>query len=124
MFKNFIRITLVASLLITTIGFPISKHYSGGELFSVAIFTDAESCCEIPCDCCSDETEHYQLNTDYHLSNIKLQDIQEIDLLFADLSSLIISNSSLEKTNSFQFIIDISPPDTSTHLAFMQAFRC
>lgn len=49
------HIILVFILVVVTMGVTINKHYSGGTLYSISLFFEAESCCERDCDCCSDE---------------------------------------------------------------------
>ena len=63
-------------LLVSTTGIIINKHYSGGKLFSSAMFVEPESCCESSCchhdhqSNCHDETSFYKLVTDYVKSEI------------------------------------------------------
>lgn len=42
-------------IVVVTMGVTINKHYSGGNLCSISLFFEAESCCERDCDYCSDE---------------------------------------------------------------------
>ncbi len=117
MVKKTIHILVIVLLLISTIGVTINKHYSDGELFSIALFGEAESCCEGPCDCCSDETEHYQINVDFLQSNIS-----NFDLLFSNIILFIINDVSTDKITPFQFVDDISPTKLSNIFAFLQVF--
>ncbi|WP_372753287.1 hypothetical protein [Labilibaculum sp.] len=87
--KKFGHIIMVLLLLISTAGVSINKHYSGGELFSTAIFVDAESCCETPCGCCKETSEFVQVKADYIASVFDLQDATQLDLLFSILPVLI-----------------------------------
>lgn len=122
MFRETTHIIFTALLLIFTIGITISKHYSKGELFSVALFGDAESCCENPCDCCSDETETYQLDVDYLQVYFDYNEIRKIDL-FANFRLDLILNISEKTTTNFQFDNKLSSqfPDI---LILQQEFRC
>jgi hypothetical protein len=87
--KKFGHILMILLLLISTAGVSINKHYSGGELFSTAIFTEAESCCETPCGCCKETSEFVQVKADYIASVFDLQDATQLDLLFSILPVLI-----------------------------------
>ncbi len=69
--KKVIHLFIATILVISSIGVVINKHYSGGELFSTAIYVDAESCCNTSCCCekpvnnCTEERDYYRLVTDY-----------------------------------------------------------
>ncbi|GET28885.1 hypothetical protein SD074_10870 [Prolixibacter sp. SD074] len=59
-------------LLASTIGVTINKHYSHGQLFDVAVYADAQSCCTAEhhdMDGCADTHEHYQVVNDFLASN-------------------------------------------------------
>ena len=66
-----IHLFIACILLISTIGVVINKHYSGGELFSTALFVEAESCCasscchSLPMEGCREELEYYKLDVDF-----------------------------------------------------------
>lgn len=72
MLKSILHIAVSLLLLVATAGFSISKHYCGENLISVVPGTQAESCCDGPCNCCHDETLHFQVEDDY-VSGEKLQ---------------------------------------------------
>lgn len=66
-----IHLIVAFVLLVSTIGVVINKHYSGGELFSTALFVDAESCCSsscchsMPMEGCHEELEYHKLEVDF-----------------------------------------------------------
>jgi len=66
--KKIFYISFLIFFSILTFGITISKHYSGGEFYSFAIFGEAESCCDGPCHCCNDETIVIQFSADYLFS--------------------------------------------------------
>lgn len=106
--KKFGHIILVVLLLISTAGVTVNKHYSSGELFSTAFFVEAESCCEIPCDCCDESSEIFKLDADYLASAYELFEIAQFDLLFAFLAvpELIETATSFANT----YLIEDTPP--------------
>lgn len=69
--KKTLNIIISLLLLVSTSGIIINKHYSGDELFSTALFVEAESCCETSCchhqdkNSCSEESDFYKLSTDF-----------------------------------------------------------
>lgn len=110
------NIIIILSLLVSTTGVSLSKHYSRGTLYSVALFGNAESCCEIPCDCCDDETDFMKLDVDFVSSTFDSPEISVIDI-FSDFNISFISYYNIENLNfvhTFDHYKDIS----------MQAFIC
>ncbi len=70
-FEKIVHLIVASVLLASTIGVVINKHYSGGELFSTALFVEAESCCEtscchsLPMEGCREEFEYHKLDVDF-----------------------------------------------------------
>ncbi|MCF8368810.1 MAG: hypothetical protein K9G76_07180 [Bacteroidales bacterium] len=69
--SKIIHLFVASILLFSTIGVVVNKHYSGGELFSTALFVKAQSCCASSC-ChheraggCREESDYYRLEADY-----------------------------------------------------------
>ena len=66
-----IHLIVAFVLLVSTMGVVINKHYSGGELFSTALFVEAESCCSsscchsMPMEGCHEELEYHKLEVDF-----------------------------------------------------------
>ena len=71
---------------VLSIGIIINKHYSAGELFSISLFGEPESCCEMPCDCCDEESEVYKLSGDYMFSSnsFEVADTQVTNIIVRD----------------------------------------
>ena len=117
----YIFITIIFTVL--TIGVHITKHFSDGDLYSISLFGDAKSCCEMPCDCCSDESDLYQLKADYIFSNYHFKSSFEIVDLLQFHSSIIdfITVDKDNKTNYFAFT-DIPPPESKDFLSKIQTY--
>ena len=78
MLKRFSHISLSLLLLISTVGFAVSKHYCGDALVDIAFNENAESCCDTG-SCCHNETLLYQLDEDFSAPQIaNAPDLQEI----------------------------------------------
>lgn len=45
--KSWVNILVSILFLLSIIGVQINTHYSKGELFSIGVFQDAQSCCDI-----------------------------------------------------------------------------
>ena len=85
MFRKIIHIALIAVLLVSTMGFSLSKHYCGTRLVDVKINTEAESCCGDGCksNCCHNETLVFQLKEDFVGSvSLELNSPTQTDVLF------------------------------------------
>jgi hypothetical protein len=69
--RNLFHIFLVISLLTSTAGFAMTKHYCGQVLASVSVGAESKSCCEssqMPAGCdCQDEAGHVALDDDFQL---------------------------------------------------------
>ncbi|MCT4602115.1 MAG: hypothetical protein N4A59_04290 [Marinifilum sp.] len=118
--KKLGHIILVLLLLISTAGVSINKHYSGGELFSTAIFVKAEPCCEIPCGCCDESSELIKVEADYLASAHELFEIAQFDLLFAYVAvpAIIETAASLNI-----FLVEDSPLPLPDLCVMNQVFR-
>jgi hypothetical protein len=112
--------TVVFTVL--TLGFTVNKHYSGAELFSMAIFSEPESCCADVCDCCDEKSETIQFRTDYvfPIENVDFSPIQ-LELFAAVLSFNTCVPELTISENDF-VDQDLPPPDNLTRLSYFQSF--
>ncbi len=113
-------------MLVSTTGVSLSKHYSGGTLYSVALFGDAESCCEVPCGCCSDETDFIMLDLDFVSSSFDYPEISIIDI-FSDFNISYIVSGNFENINNSHYIDwypDIPLAKIEDSSVFFQTFLC
>ena len=120
--KRLRHIIMILLLLISTAGVSINKHYSGGELFSTALFIEAEGCCETPCGCCDESNEFVQVKADYLSSVFQLEDAAELELLFSILPEAILISGQQITKNEFS-IWDTSPPQLPDLCILNQVFR-
>ncbi len=109
-------------LLVSTTGLAISKHYCTGELVSISIFNEAESCCDSG-DCCKNETELIQLDVDYSVSSpVVLPESVQIDLLAFSLAVLNLNFEENSATPEFILSDLPPPPKIQMSLAIRQAY--
>ena len=120
--KKTIHILFTIVFTIVTLGFTINKHYSGGELFSIAIFSEPESCCAHACNCCDEESETVQFLVDYTFSIDSFDPAPGEVELFTVTLSVNIEKPELALTDSEFFDQDLPPPDKLTTLSFYQNF--
>lgn len=69
--RKLIHIMLALTLLISTAGFALSKHYCGEVLASVSVGAESKPCCDpdtMPADCdCHSDTERAAVEDDFQL---------------------------------------------------------
>ena len=107
--NRIINIITVCTLLVSTTGFSLSRHYCGEVLVEVAVNRQAETCCSNP-DCCDTETEFYQLDEDF-VGSFPAFSKPEIPVLAEIISSVIsflLETNNAEKIDAFTE--GISPP--------------
>ena len=100
MFRKAGHIILGFILVVVTMGVTINKHYSGGKLYSVSLFFNAESCCE-EYSGCSDEAVTFKINDNFLATNTSQPEIASIQLLISkkqvfrtvSLSLFVINNN-------------------------------
>jgi hypothetical protein len=104
------------------VGITVNKHYSGGELFSFAIFGEPESCCADVCNCCDEETQTIQFHADYVFSTDTFNHDQvELELFTAALplntieTTLVLSNTTIIDQ-------DLPPPGKQLIFSFIQSY--
>jgi len=111
MFKIFSHTALSFLLLVSTMGLVVSKHYCGGELVSVSLYHQADSCCDMD-GCCQNDNHTFQVKDDFSSPAIAaLPILAEIEILGNDLfqtTGLTVP----ETENSTPCLIDSSPPAT------------
>lgn len=82
MLRKFGHIILSSLLIITTVGFVVSKHYCSDEIISVTVNSPTDKCCDnMGSNCCHDENEYIILKVDYTPLYTENANISEIDLL-------------------------------------------
>ncbi len=119
------HIILLVVFLISTMGVVINKHYAHGELYDIALFLEAESCCETPGPCCEDTMEVHRLEVDFM---VDIQDHDGTEAFSIDLFGIdfhifedpcTIDESKGYSTAEIDFIIPKSPPQ---RLAVLQTY--
>lgn len=97
--------------LISTIGIAVNVHYCSGQLKSVAILVDAESCCDdaSTCGCCKDETFVFQHDVeDVLLQNVSLT--MSTPILWVATLQLLSLDSSAPSAQLFPNEDGFHPP--------------
>lgn len=120
--KKAIQILFTVVFTVVTLGFTINKHYSGGELFSIAIYSEPESCCADVCNCCDEESETIQFLVDFTFSLDNFDSTPVEIEIFTVALSIAISEPEAVFANSELFYQDLPPPDELTALSYFQSY--
>jgi hypothetical protein len=123
MIRKISNIIIAFVLLISTTGFTISKHYCGGELISIEVNAEAETCCDSP-DCCQTETQFNKLSVDFIGSVSEVPLDQKISFKLVELVNNLDSflDDELPNKDIKPFLKILSERDTSFQSLF-QSFR-
>ena len=125
MLQKLIHIALVLLLLLSTTGVTISMHYCSGDLVSMSVIGEAESCCEDNCGCCENKSIHFKVEDDYVSPIVVQSNISvELEVLFPVL--FILSAELLPEVEvTAKSFTDTSPPPTlQKRLSLLQTYLC
>lgn len=107
-------------LLFVTSGMTVYQHYCKGNLIETNLFHPPDFCCGEGSDCCSNEQETFQLDTDY----LDFASIIEFEMFEFDIPELVcfdLSPVEIELPPTIYSRVQ-HPPDNSTALALLQVF--
>lgn len=122
MAKKALHIIIVLLLNFSLAGIVVHKHYSNGHLFDTALYQQADTCCAIPCDCCDDETQVFQLKPDFIGNSTDLPVNQVLDLMVWSEPFCHLGIFGLDNLQITPLLPDSGPPNAS--VALLQVFRC
>ncbi|MDZ7742486.1 MAG: hypothetical protein U5Q03_12240 [Bacteroidota bacterium] len=119
--RRILSIGLAFLLVFSTIGVTINKHFSDGELYSVALFTDADSCCAVDCNCCHEESETHQVKDEFITSSFELAKVFFTEAITLIYEKFVQDLFGIEKTKAC-LEQDKSPPNRITGEEYTQVF--
>ncbi|MAY83000.1 MAG: hypothetical protein CMP59_02620 [Flavobacteriales bacterium] len=108
--KSIFSILVLLSLLLSTTGISVYKHYCGDFLASLSLYSptdgcgdeDEKGCDESKMDCCDDETEFYQAELDlikhektafaFNFFTLPFESATKLDLYKATSSAIQIND--------------------------------
>lgn len=126
MFRKTIHILLIALLLVSTMGFSLSKHYCGTRLVDVKINSEAESCCggnSCESNCCHNETVHLQLKDNFVGSvNFELNSPAPSEILFSIDFFQLKSIAEADGNSIFMHVESPPPKLVTTRLSEIQSY--
>ena len=111
MLQKISHIILASLLMISTVGMAVNKHYCGGEIVSVSLYDNGDSCCDMD-DCCKNETQVFQVKEEFSVpATSTIPILAEFDILGQNLTDWeAISEPDAENTELSY--IDSSPHKT------------
>lgn len=119
--KKIFSIGLGLLLVISTIGVTINKHYSGGKLFSYSLFGEADSCCEVNCECCDEDSTTIQVEDNFVGTSFDL--VKTVLYTIVSHSIQDLFRSKAEPVKKLTFIQkDKAPPPHCTEEEYTQIF--
>lgn len=125
MFRKITHISFAILLLITTMGFSVSKHYCGSRLIGISINSVMESCCadKANSNCCRNETEFFQFDEDFAGPIIaENNQIQEFDILFPSVFVYLLDEPMMLENDILNFAESPPPPTLHTKLSLFQTY--
>lgn len=125
MIRKISHISIAALLMITTMGFSVSKHYCGTRLIEVSINSAVEPCCGDvgTASCCHDETEYFRFDKDFVSPVIADNDqISDLDILFPKVFVYLFDNTVMIDREILNFAESPPPPNLHTTLSLFQTY--
>lgn len=122
MLKRISHISLSLLLLISTVGFAVSKHYCGDALIDIAYNENAENCCDDGA-CCHNETLLYQLDEDCSAPQ-KITNAPELHEIVGWGFTVFVTSQTPADKHSTTFHNTNSPPPSTVNefLSLKQVF--
>jgi len=120
MLKKISHILLAMLLLVTTMGMTVSKHFCGDDLKSISLFTEAESCCDIPTGCCHDELVTVDIQDDFSASVFHFN-FEQLAIILP-IAIQLVDEEMLQNYPSVVFYETPAPPLLQTVLSNLQTY--
>jgi hypothetical protein len=124
MLRKITHIILSFTLLVSTTGLTITKHYCGDKVESIAVDSTPESCCEMG-GCCHNESAHYQVEDDFSVPVIDNQiQVPTTDILFSTVFVFLQQEAFTPDFVIFSAAESPPPLKTETFLSLHQSYLC
>ena len=130
MIQKTLHIALIFTVLLSSMGFVIQKHFCQNELKGVSVFVKATSCHKNAADetscpmhgsekhnhddnqkkkgCCDDKAELVKLDQEFQTESFQIQ--LQNDPIFLGIISLALRLTSLEEDTSLPHFLNYKPP--------------
>ncbi len=123
MTKNFFHITILVIMMVSTMGFTITKHYCGEDLIDLSIASEVENCCDMEGDCCHNEQQTYQMEEDY-TAPVVVDKVVYIGFVIFEIPEFLIELQETTETLIADHSGESPPPKGVPHfLSNIQVYR-
>lgn len=122
MFKKLFNILIIVTIIISTTGFTISKHYCSGSLISVSVLSEAETCCKTG-DCCNDESTSVEPINDFVTTAVSFEFFENFDFNIIDFAIVLINYEFNFNTPEKYSKIGFSPYKPMSIFSLIRVFR-
>ena len=110
-------------MVVSTMGFTITKHYCGGDLIDLSIAGEVENCCDMEDGCCHNEQQTYQLEEDY-TAPLVLNQVDYFAFVIFEIPEFLIELRETSNSIVLNSFGESPPPPTVLHfLADIQVYR-
>ena len=122
MLQKISHIILAPLLMISTMGMAVSKHYCEGNLVSISMFDEAETCCG-DMGCCHTENEFFQVKEDYSTPIVLTPPVlAELEILGHDLLNEDFFVAAEHQNFEFSYAEFPPPPNIQKVLSLKQVY--
>ncbi len=125
MYRTITHLLSAIILLITTMGFSVSKHYCGSRLIEMSINSAIEPCCDDggTAGCCHDETEYFRFDKDFvGPVIIENNQVTDLDILFPSVFVYLLNEPVMIESEILNFAESPPPPKLHTKLSLFQTY--
>ncbi len=124
MVKKISHIILFVLMMVSTLGFTITKHYCGEDLVDLSISGSVDSCCDMQGACCHDEAQTFQLDQDYTVP-MMVNHVDYIAFVCYEIPVLLIESLQNNTTSTDAWVVGNAPPpkDVLDFLSGIQVYR-
>ncbi len=124
MIKKIYHIIVMLLLLVATSGMAVSSHYCKGELVSVTLNTEQDSCCDMPGEtkgCCDFSFDFFKVDDDFVTTTSYFSPIQ-FSLIAIISDAFNISKLAPAQRKNFISNYNLPPPKKQNPLSLIQSF--
>lgn len=115
---------MIVIMMVSTMGFTISKHYCGEDLIDQSISGNTEACCDMQGGCCHDEIQTYQLAIDY-TAPVIINHVDYFTIVLFEIPEFLVELQKETKTFASASNFGESPPPKNVlhFLSDIQVYR-
>jgi len=121
MLKKITHIIFAFLIFLGSTGMTISKHYCGTSLKDISININADNCCDIPMDCCHNETLTIKIEDDFAIAT-NVFDFKSLTFILGFSTDLFQEEVFIKESFKLVLWVTPPPPKIQTILSSLQSF--